>query len=627
MATEVELFEYQDIASRPSIRGYVDANGDAQLALGDAVAARFVTINGIQYLVDGGGNRLSLNRGYRTVLFGDSMTETEYGMVAASAVYSPTSGVLTVTDVGHQQATGWLVRLFNRNHPALLKGRTLPITRVDANTYTVQLDPNMTLPNGALTGATQVRHLTWLGSEGFATWFKMAAGWRFNVVFNGAQSGDTTADALERLGADCLSYNPQVVIMQIPGINDTSAGNGPIAEEATWINQKALVDRIVVTNATLILLNVTPVAASEAAGRATLQNMARVIRLNKRLAAYCANKPGVILFDAWGAVVNPTDSTGLAAVGFLRTAPDSIHYCQRGGRAIGEALWAQVKEYFPSKQEALPKSVVDSYLASAATLTSASRSGGIVTGVLVAHGFNTGDVVKVTGGTSTVFNDYVTLTRIDSASISFPSAGTDGAVTGTIKVGQNNNLFTNHLLTTATGGSVIAPGTGVAASNMRLEDTAGAAAFVGSVVARSDGYGNNQRVVVTPAAAGNYLRISNNFADYATDLPAVVKAGRTYYAEAEVSLVGVAGSTLNETRFNIEVTTDGVVYQSYALIGYSLGPVINTDGVFHIRTADMVLPAGTTTVFRVSLYLGFSASGAALTVEIGRFALREVDGA
>lgn len=58
MATEVELFEYQDIASRPSIRGYVDANGVAQLALGGAVAARLVTINGIQYLGDGAGNAL-----------------------------------------------------------------------------------------------------------------------------------------------------------------------------------------------------------------------------------------------------------------------------------------------------------------------------------------------------------------------------------------------------------------------------------------------------------------------------------------------------------------------------------------------------------------------------------------
>ena len=34
MATEVELFEFQDIASRPSIRGYIDANGVAQIKCG-----------------------------------------------------------------------------------------------------------------------------------------------------------------------------------------------------------------------------------------------------------------------------------------------------------------------------------------------------------------------------------------------------------------------------------------------------------------------------------------------------------------------------------------------------------------------------------------------------------------
>lgn len=577
-------------------------------------------------LVDGDGSPMFINRGYRTVLFGDSMTETEYAMdVASSASYSVSTGVLTVSYTGHQQLTGWYVRLFNRNHAPLLKGQVLPVTRVDANTFTVQLAANLALPNGTLTGSTQLRFLSWFGSEGFATWFKMASGWRFNVVFNGAQSGDTVANALDRLQSDCLDYDPQVVVMQIPGINDTSAGNGPVSEDTTWSGMKDLVNRITGHGATLILLNVTPVAASEAAGRATLQNMARVIRLNKRLAEYCASVPGVILFDAWGMVVSPTDTTGLATAAMLRTAPDAIHYSQRGGRAVGEALWAQIKEYFPSKPEILPKSVIDNFVASAATLTSATMSSNVVTATLTAHGFNSGETVKVIGGTSTVFNDYVPLTRIDSATFSFPSVGADGACTGTILVGRDNNLFVNHMLTTATGGTVISPGTGVAASNIRIENTAGAAAFVGSVVSRSDGFGNNQRVVITPGAANDQCRISNGFSSYTTDLPAVVKAERTYYAEAELSLSGVSGSNLSETRFNLELTVGGVAAQSYALNGYSLGPVINTDGTFHVRTASVVLPAGAVTLVRVTLLLRFSASGTALTVEVGRIALREID--
>lgn len=580
-------------------------------------------------LVDGAGNQLFLNRGYRTVLFGDSMTETEYGMaVASSASYAALTGVLTVNFTNHQYATGWNTRIFNRQYASLLKGQVLPVTRVDANQFTVQMAANLPgVPNGALAGSTQIRNFAWRGVEGFVTWFNMASGWRFNIVFNGAQSGDTTADALARIDADCMAYNPQVVIMQIPGINDTSAGNGPVAEETTWANQKAIIDRIVGSNATLILLNVTPVATGEAAGRATLQNMQRVIRLNRRLAEYVSTKPGVILFDAWGRVVSPTDATGLAAANILRTAPDAIHYSQRGGRMIGDALWSQVQQYFPHNPEPLPKSIADSYTAGAATLTSASRSGGIVTGVLTAHGFNTGDVVKVTGGTSTVFNDYVTLTRIDSGNLSFPSAGADGAVTGTIKIGRNNNLIDNPLADVATGGTVVAPATGTAAQGRRVEALNGTPTMVASVVANAAGFGNDQRVVITPGAANDQVRVGMNFTDYTTNVPAVVKAGRSYYAEGFVTMANVSGSNLSEIRFNIEATVDGVTYQSYGSIGYSLGATINTDWSGHMRTAQIVLPAGTCTKMTAFIHVRFSASGTAMTLQLGRLALREVDGA
>jgi len=479
--------------------------------------------------------------GYRTVLFGDSITETEYGMeVASSASYDTSTGLLTVNFTNHQYATGWNTRIFNRQYASLLKGRVLPVTRITANQFTVQLPANLPgLPNGTLAGTTQLRNFAWRGVEGFVTWFNMASGWRFNIVFNGAQSGDTTADALARIQDDCLAYNPQVVIMQIPGINDCSVGNGPIQEDVTWTNQKAIVDRIVATGATLILLNVTPVASGEAAGRATLQNMQRVIRLNRRLADYCSQKAGVILFDAWGLAVSPTDATALSANNVLRNAPDAIHYSQRGGRLIGESLWQRVQNYFPSNPDSLPKNIADSYVGSAATLTSASRLNGIVTGVLTAHGFNTGDVVKVTGGTSTVFNDYVTLTRIDSATISFPSPGADGALTGTILVGRNNNLIARPLAEVATGGTVAAPATGTAAEGRRVEASSGTPTMVASVVSNAAGFGNDQRVVITPAAANDQVRVGMNFADYTTNVPAVVKGGRSYYAEGFVTLSGV----------------------------------------------------------------------------------------
>lgn len=53
----------------------------------------------VQALVSGAGN------GYRTVLFGDSMVDTYETIVAnAACAYNATTGDLTVTSAGHQQA-------------------------------------------------------------------------------------------------------------------------------------------------------------------------------------------------------------------------------------------------------------------------------------------------------------------------------------------------------------------------------------------------------------------------------------------------------------------------------------------------------------------------------------------
>ena len=51
MATEVELFEFQDIASRPSIRGYLDADGAAQIKCGTVHLAPLLATLSSDYTV------------------------------------------------------------------------------------------------------------------------------------------------------------------------------------------------------------------------------------------------------------------------------------------------------------------------------------------------------------------------------------------------------------------------------------------------------------------------------------------------------------------------------------------------------------------------------------------------
>lgn len=581
-------------------------------------AGTALVVNGAEY---------QIKPGYRTVLFGDSMTETQYSMGTATASYNKNTGVMTVTASGHQFATGWYCKLFNRNYSSLLAGRRLQVTRLDANTFTVQVESQLAdLPDGALTGTTQYRPEHWQSAQGFVAWLQIASGWRFNIVNNGAQSGDTTANALARLDAEVLAYNPQVVIMQLPGINDLSTGNGPVDENTIYANLTQIIDKISAAAYATIVLTITPVAASEAAGRANLQAMQKVMRINRRVKDYCLAVPGVIVFDAWGKVVDPTNTTGLAKAEYLRTAPDAIHYSMRGGKMIADALWGQIQHQFSSVPDTLPKCAADSYNGSKFALTSPTRSGNVITATATAHGCNTGEVLKATGGTSEVLNDWVVVTRVDANTLTFPSVGTDGAISGTVYLGRNNNLFDKPILQTATGGTVVAPGTGVAADNLRIQGVVGSPAYACSVVARDDGYGNDQMVAITAAASGNQVKIGLDYDQYFTELPAITKAGRKYVAEASVSMTGVLGSNLSEIRFNLEATVSGVSYQVYALNGYADGPVLNADWSGHLRTPEFVLPSGTSTLINAALTCSFSASGTELAVKIGRISLREIEG-
>ena len=310
-------------------------------------------------------NSLQLSNSVKTVLFGDSMTDT-YETVASGSngVYNVSTGDLVLTITGHQQAVGWYITVWNRVFASTLKQFRVQVASVtDANTLTVNIGAGLA---GVVTDANWfVRPESWRSAQAFVPWLQAVSGQRFNIVYNGAQSGDTTQNALDRLQRDCLAYNPSVVIMQIPGINDTSTGNGNIAEDTIFANQKSIVTQIAATNAKLILLSMTPPAAGD--GRSTLVNMIRVIRINQRLQAFVASMPNVIWFDAFKRIVDPANAAGAALTNFIRTT-DKIHYSMRGGKYIADQLWAQISSIFPTDNTTLPTSVIDSYTNSALTL-------------------------------------------------------------------------------------------------------------------------------------------------------------------------------------------------------------------------------------------------------------------
>lgn len=584
-------------------------------------------VAGFSDTINGGVSAFGVS-GYRTVLFCDSMTDTFNTVVVPTGLsYDPATGILTVTYAGHQQATGWYINFWHRGYASTIKNFRCQVTVVDANTFTIQLPAGLSgVPSGTVpTSGAQYRPDSWQSAQAFITWLQAASGWRFNIVYNGAQSGDTTQNALDRIQRDCLAYNPHVVIMQMVGINDMSVGNGPIDEETIHSNRKLIVDKILATGAKIILLSTTPVYTGEARG--TVQNMSRVIRLNRRLKSYVQGKPNVVWFDAWKRVVDPASTTGLALANMLRTT-DNIHYSMRGAKKIADALWVQISSLFPTDFSTLPGSTIDNYTSAQVTLTSVSRTSNVITATCTGHGFLTGEYAKVTGGTSEVLNAWVAVTKIDANTLSFQLSGADGAITGPIYLGRNNNLFDNPILAVGAGGTVVGPVTGAAANHIKVTSLNGSPTAVASVVSRPDGFGNDQQVVITAAAANDQISIEADFALAATLWPTVVKAGRTYVAECECTMTGVSGSNLSEIRWNVAAVVGGATYQTYGLNGYADGATLNSDvTAAHLRTAPMVLPTGTCTNVKFQFVTRFSAAGTAITVKIGRINFVEVDGA
>lgn len=557
----------------------------------------------------------------RDVLFGDSMTSQYYVDTTPTASYDRATGVLTMTLSSHGLATGWVVDVFNRTYAALKKHRSCVVTYIDATTFSVNVGAYADgLPSGALSGTTFARVPTRRGSNSWINWLQMASGWALNIVYNGAQSGDTTADCMARLQKHCLEHRPTRVWMQMPGINDMSTGNGPIQEDIIAAQQRQIVDQILesASRPRLILLPMTPVASGE--GRGTLQNMMRVVRLNRRLSEYVRRRRNVVFLDAYRYVVDPTDTSGFALATAVKTG-DKIHYSIRGARAVGDMVWSAVQQQMPRAADSLPTTTADCFTRSAVTLTSPTRAAGVITATATAHGFRTGDVVKVQGGSGEVLNANVTLTVPDANTIKFFSAGADGAIAGTVRIGRNNNLFDNPLLLTATGGT-LSGATGTVADGLKAVLNGAMTSVVASVVSDANGFGNAQQVVCTPSGADGYGGIESEVTSTYNNY---IAAGRRYQLEAWLALTNAANVPLSEIMVRLMVNVDGVLYSVHAINTFD-SDSLNTDWSGHVRTPELVVPAGTISQFYFQVYAKFSASSAnALTLKLSRIAARELD--
>lgn len=604
----------------------------------------FIDANGLRFSpsgtgsftgIDANGKRFTFSPGshqqtYRAVLFGDSMTSQFYvDTTATSASYNANSGVLTFTNAGHALPTGWTVDIFNRTYSVLKKHQPLTVTRVDADNYSVQLEANLSgVPNGTLSGTTFARVRSRQGANSWVNWMQMLMGWPFEIVYNGAQSGDTTADCIARIEEHCLDYSPDIVFMQTPGINDMSTGNGPIDENTIAANQQEICETILDYGAVLVCLGLTPVLSSES--RATLQNMARVARLNTRLQQFLRGKRNAVYIDSYGRIIDVTSATGLGTTAYLKNVSgDYIHYSIPGALRVGKLARDKLQYAFPANHSTLPRSQVSGFNGAQVTASSVTVSGGVATFNATSHGFLAGEKVHVFGASSlTELNGFArTVLSASANAFTFATTAADGTASGTIVASRSSNILNNHLLSTGTGGTVTAPVTGTCANEINARFHSGSGTAAASVVSQADGFGNAQRLVVSAAVADDLPGFQ---AETTSALNRYAIAGETFFMEGDlrISSANWANTPISEIMFRLIVTVDSVLYSAHAINTYDglSGSSLGEDVALHVRTPDLLIPAGTVSQFYWQVYVRASNTVSSdLTLDLSRLAVWRKD--
>jgi len=576
------------------------------ISIGTGVSANSPTFSGVPQ--------------WKAVIAGDSMNDL-YNITATnsgtfSATYDSSTRTIVGTDsAAHKIATGFQVAIWSANpsYPSLKYQQYFTVTRIDNTTWSVVLPSNPAdLPqNGTPTaistagGSLFCKYPNRISAQSWIANTNALMGQPFDIIFNGAQSGDTSEGVLARLDRDVLNYNPQVVLMQSPGINDRSSSFN-ISLTDTLSNLQQIYDKIVASGAILVLGTLTPVATGEA--RATKPNMAAIIAINKFIRAYSRKNKNVILLDFWRQIVNSLDATGLATSGLLK-ASDNIHYNNSGAYLVAKYAKTILQSFFGTAYESRVYSVLDCFAGTGLTVTNATSSstGGTATVTSgSAHGYRVGDQVGIQGltGASAAANGWWTILTVPTTtSFTFYTGGADtGTFAGTGTISQIKNLFNNPLLQT-TGGTAQF-GVSGAASDVALglvvtntQGAAGGLTAVGTLQNHPSGasYGKVQQIAITACGTADTPGIqTQGVTSYFVNQMAV---GRQYQFEIEliISSTGWGTTPIAEIVANMTVQMDSsYTFVISAFENFDAGVAyIAENQTFRLRSPKFTLPAGT----------------------------------
>jgi lysophospholipase L1-like esterase len=554
--------------------------------------------------------------GYTCCLLGESITMySNYRFGVKSVTHS--NGTVTVVDDGGGH-TLWPGAEFTLTLPAGVEpefaGRRVVTERVSGTSFRFATSPDAPLVARDQNSIVAINHGQQTDQSWFH-WFNSRLRGRFKLLNNGGVSGANTKQIAQLVDSEVIAYSPHFCFV-LSGTNDASQS---IPLTQTCSNLETIYTRLVNAGITVVALTIPPLGAAYSS---FAQASHRIAAINQWIRDYADAHPGILLVDTWAALVDSTSTTGAAATDMLGS--DGVHQTALGAKTMGDAIYDIMSDLIPPSRSA-HAGVFDSYGLSAVTVT-LDRVANLVTATATNHGFGAGDEILVTGATPSDLNGSFTILSRTANTFTYQAPGANGAGSGTILAGTNKNLFDYGLFHTATGGTVTAPASGTAATGVSVSRGGGATVVASVVSAPTEWHpggvsaGNAQRIVVTSSADGDTATIRSQ----AAQLSSRLLAGHRYYAECHVKLTNVSGANLSGLNFDLVFVIDSVTYIWRAFdANTSVFPT--SDVTLFLRTAPIKVPSGTMTDQYWRVLPEFSASGTAITIDVGRVRVVQVD--
>ena len=239
------------------------------------------------------------------------------------------------------------------------------------------------------------------GDNSFVTWALGLTLGRCKLLANSGVSGNTVAQMWARIQTDVFDYYPQWVTV-MGGINSINGGSTAAAvwDDSTNGGLKQIYDACRARGIRVVACTILPLASGHPSFSAA--NTEKALWVNQKIRDYCYAYPGMVLFDAFSVVVDPTSLTAASATNMIDTG--NIHPSAFGSRKMGIKLAAILNNILPAFDN-LPSSYADSYLVTSTNTNRAPNptfvgtSGtklGVATGN-VANSWNAGNTTGTPG--------------------------------------------------------------------------------------------------------------------------------------------------------------------------------------------------------------------------------------